>query len=151
MLSTVDIRSPRVRIVLLAVLLILAPGVVLAVVGVRSIANRAEGLRTNYAVTVALVRDRVEAELNRLESDVTTMAQAFVAEPRAGAELTAWLQARVADSEWLEAPFFVPQLSEAPNGITLRVVAADGTRGNFGVGQSKYPVLPEEANLRRRK
>ena len=107
MLSTVDIRSPRVRIVLLAVLLILAPGVVLAFVGIRSIANRAEGLRTNYAVTVALVRDRVEAELDRLESDVTTMAQAFVAEPRAAADLTAWLQARVADSEWLEAPFFV--------------------------------------------
>ncbi len=50
-----------------------------------------------------------------------------------------------------EAPFFVPQVSEAPDGITLRVVAADGVRGNFGLGQATYPILPEEAILRRRK
>jgi hypothetical protein len=43
-----------------------------------------------------------------------------------------------------EAPFFVPRSSEAPNGLTLRVVAADRTRGNFGMGQALYPVLPEQ-------
>ncbi len=49
------------------------------------------------------------------------------------------------------APFFVPTLKEAPDGITLRVVVADGTRGNFGVGKETYPVLPEEAILRHMK
>jgi hypothetical protein len=43
-----------------------------------------------------------------------------------------------------EAPFFVPRPSEAPNGLTLRVVAADWTRGNFGMGEARYPVLPEQ-------
>ncbi|MBD0306024.1 MAG: hypothetical protein ICV76_05665 [Nitrospiraceae bacterium] len=43
-----------------------------------------------------------------------------------------------------EAPFFVPTPAEAPNGVTLRVVAADGGGANFGVGQAQYPVLPEQ-------
>ncbi|MDH4187223.1 MAG: hypothetical protein OEV08_09510, partial [Nitrospira sp.] len=42
-----------------------------------------------------------------------------------------------------EAPFFVPRLRDAPDGIVLRVVAADPSGGNFGVGQAVYPVLSE--------
>ncbi len=42
-----------------------------------------------------------------------------------------------------EAPFFVPLPTDAPDGITLRVVAADAASGNFGVGQAKFPVLSE--------
>jgi hypothetical protein len=49
-----------------------------------------------------------------------------------------------------EAPFFVPLPKDAPDGITLRVVAADPTSGNFGVGQAKFPVLSERLPLRRR-
>jgi hypothetical protein len=48
-----------------------------------------------------------------------------------------------------EAPFFVPLPKDAPDGITLRVVAADPSSGNFGVGQGKYPVLSERLPLRR--
>lgn len=42
-----------------------------------------------------------------------------------------------------EAPFFVPLPKDAPDGVTLRVVAADPAGGNFGIGQSRYPVLSE--------
>jgi len=42
-----------------------------------------------------------------------------------------------------EAPFFVPLPNDAPDGITLRVIAADSASGNFGMGQAKYPVLSE--------
>ena len=49
-----------------------------------------------------------------------------------------------------EASFFVPTRNRAPDGLTLRVVAADGARGNFGVGTATYPVLPEEAILRKK-
>lgn len=42
-----------------------------------------------------------------------------------------------------EAPFFVPLPKDAPDGITLRVIAADPAGGNFGIGQSRYPVLSE--------
>lgn len=42
-----------------------------------------------------------------------------------------------------EAPFFVPLPNDAPDGMTLRVVAADSAGGNFGMSQAKYPVLSE--------
>lgn len=50
-----------------------------------------------------------------------------------------------------EAPFFVPSRAEAPDGMTLRVVAADGTGANFGMGQANYPVLPEQLRPTRKK
>lgn len=42
-----------------------------------------------------------------------------------------------------EAPFFVPRDSEARDGVTLRVVAADRADGHFGMGEAHYPVLSE--------
>ncbi len=50
-----------------------------------------------------------------------------------------------------EAPFFVPLQKEAPDGIRIRVVVADVDRGNFGLGEQVYPVLPEEVKFRDRK
>jgi len=49
----------------------------------------------------------------------------------------------VNDASGFESPFFVPPFKDAPDGITLRVVAADPASGNFGVGQSRFPVLSE--------
>ena len=53
------------------------------------------------------------------------------------------------DKSYFEAPFFVPLPTEAPDGITLRVVAADRKNGNFGMGQAQYPVLPEQLRSKR--
>jgi len=47
------------------------------------------------------------------------------------------------DRASFEAPFFVPLLRDAPDGVTLRVIAADQAGGNFGIGQAKFPVLSE--------
>ena len=47
------------------------------------------------------------------------------------------------DKASFEAPFFVPLPKDAPDGITLRVVAADPSSGNFGLAEAKYPVLSE--------
>lgn len=49
-----------------------------------------------------------------------------------------------------EAPFFVPLPTEAPDGITLRVVAADEAGNHFGAGETRYPVLPEQLRPSRR-
>ncbi len=48
-----------------------------------------------------------------------------------------------------EAPFFVPISKDAPDGITLRVIAADTATGNFGVGTAQYPVLSERLRPRK--
>ena len=53
------------------------------------------------------------------------------------------------DRARFEAPFFVPPPENAPDGITLRVVAADPEGGNFGFGQAKYPVLSEQLRPQR--
>lgn len=42
-----------------------------------------------------------------------------------------------------EAPFFVPRFQDAPDGISLRVIAADPASGNFGMAVAKYSVLTE--------
>ncbi|MGQ0810688.1 MAG: hypothetical protein ACT4OO_05625 [Nitrospiraceae bacterium] len=49
----------------------------------------------------------------------------------------------VGEKSSFEAPFFVPTPSDAPDGITLRVVAADVSTGNFGMAQANYSVLSE--------
>ncbi len=53
------------------------------------------------------------------------------------------------DKASFEAPFFVPVPKDAPDGIALRVVAADAASGNFGLGQAKYPVLSERLKPRK--
>jgi hypothetical protein len=49
-----------------------------------------------------------------------------------------------------ETPFFVPLPKAVPDGVTLRVVAANPASGNFGVGQAKFPVLRERLTSWRR-
>ncbi len=51
-------------------------------------------------------------------------------------------------SRTFEAPFFVPQLNEVPNGIVLRVIATDLATGNTGMDQINYPVLSERLSLK---
>ncbi len=48
-----------------------------------------------------------------------------------------------------EAPFFVPTPADAPDGFTLRVIAADETGSNFGMTEAKYPVLSERLRPRK--
>ena len=53
------------------------------------------------------------------------------------------------DRAGFEAPFFVPLPSDAPDGITLHVVAADPSNGNVGVEKANYPVLRERLPLKK--
>ena len=53
------------------------------------------------------------------------------------------------DHAGFEAPFFVPLPSDAPDGITLHVVAADPSNGNVGVEKANYPVLRERLPLKK--
>jgi hypothetical protein len=49
-----------------------------------------------------------------------------------------------------ESPFFVPLPKDAPDGIRLRIIAADPAGGNFGVGEAAFPVLSERLSSTRR-
>jgi hypothetical protein len=66
------------------------------------------------------------------------------AEIAIGDRITERLQMFYAGSKGsFEAPFFVPTPAEAPDGITVRVIAADEAGSNFGMTEAKYPVLTE--------
>jgi hypothetical protein len=47
------------------------------------------------------------------------------------------------DKGRFEAPFFVPSQTDAPDGLTLRVIAADPGSGSVGLGEAAFPVLTE--------
>jgi len=49
-------------------------------------------------------------------------------------------------SRTFEAPFFVPPTRDVPDGIRLRVIAADLSTGNSGMDQANYPVLSERVS-----
>jgi len=53
-------------------------------------------------------------------------------------------------SRTFQAPFFVPPPTDAPDGITLRVVAADPAGGNFGVDQATFAILSERLPEKKR-
>jgi len=72
-------------------------------------------------------------------------------EVRIGSRLIERIQMFYSGSKGLfEAPFFVPTPAEAPDGVTLRVVAADKADANMGMGEARYPVLPEDRSLRKK-
>lgn len=90
------------------VFLIVAPGLALGYFGFRAQAERQHDLRTNYAATTVLVRDRLAAELERLEASVRPPADAT------------GLGALEAGADWLHTPFI---LSAGGSVVTARLHA----------------------------
>jgi len=77
------------------VVLILAPGVTLGYFGFRAQAEREQNLRRTYTATTVLVRDRLAAEIERLESDLPIPGDAN------------GLAALEGSSGWLQTPFIL--------------------------------------------
>lgn len=62
--------SPNTRILFAAILLILTPSAFLSYLGLESINQKAENLRTNYRTSISLVRDKMEGEIVRAEEQL---------------------------------------------------------------------------------
>ena len=90
-----------------AVLLILIPSVLLGYLGLRSLAQQGDNLRTTYTATIVLVRDRLEAEVGRLEAEIGTEVLRVATNPGSALDIQQWLASRVTDDRWLADPFFV--------------------------------------------
>src|SRR5688572_25450828 len=95
------------RRLLVGAVSILLPGLVLGYVGVRSFAERTNGLRTTYAATTALVRDRVLADLARLESKLAGQIGNAPPELDDSAVGQAWLRDIASAHPWLVDPFLL--------------------------------------------
>lgn len=62
--------TPRTKILFVAFILVLVPGAIISYLSLQSIKQKAENLRTKYSGTVNLVRDKLENEVSRLETNL---------------------------------------------------------------------------------
>lgn len=115
----------RVSHPLLAVIaLILLPGLALGYFGFRALAEKENSLRTNYTATTVLVRDRLAAELTRLESDVgnaLTRSSVPLDNPTTTAN---WLATLSAQRPWFDRPF----LLRVDGAVMIGSIRADWSR-----------------------
>jgi hypothetical protein len=96
-------------------------------------------------VTLSASVQTLSGSLLRPYSDWDSRKIAIYGEVMIGDRVVDRLQMFYAGSKSrFEAPFFVPLPADAPDGLTIRVFAADPIGGNFGMGQAKYPVVPEQ-------
>jgi hypothetical protein len=108
-----------------------------------------ESLMAKDDVTLAASVRTLSGALVRPHGDWDSRKIVIYGELMVGEHVIERLQMFYAGSRGrFEARFFVPTPAEAPNGITLRVVAADGSNANVGVGSAKYPVVPEQIKPR---
>ncbi len=99
-------------------LLILLPGLALGYVGLRALAEREHSLRMNYTATTVLVRDRLAAELTRLESDLDSDLSRPDKNFDDPAAVSRWLSTLRERRPWLDQPFLIrPDGTVAMSGL----------------------------------
>jgi len=90
---------------LAGLLLTLLPGLALAVLGVRALSEKEAALRTQHTATTALIRDRLVAELTRLETALRLEAAPL--SQAGGASSVTSLASLKQTRSWLVDPFVV--------------------------------------------
>ncbi|MEA1886213.1 MAG: hypothetical protein U9N72_03260 [Bacteroidota bacterium] len=64
--------GPKTKILFVAFILVLVPGAIISYLSLQSVRQKADNLRTTYTGTVNLVRDKLENEVERLQSNLLT-------------------------------------------------------------------------------
>ena len=84
--------APRTQILFVAFILILLPGAIISYLSLQSIRQKAENLRTKYSGTLNLVRDKLENEVSRLETDLRNSVIELIPESDKLPGLKVWLR-----------------------------------------------------------
>ena len=92
MLNFLKHITPRTKILYVAFILILLPGAIISYLSLQSIRQKAENLRIKYNGTVNLVRDKLENEVSRLETNLRNVAIEKTPESDKPASLKVWLR-----------------------------------------------------------
>jgi len=116
--------SPKTKFLLFALVLILLPSAILCYLGVRSVDEKANNLRASYHNTVALLRERVDQEVSRLEDSIRQRSMRTFPGAERQVRLRQWLG--VIDSEF--AAFRDPFILDRSGGVITSVVASHWTR-----------------------
>lgn len=112
------------RRLVVAVVSILLPGLVLGYVGARALAERSNSLRTSYAATTSLVRDRLAAELTNLETELALGLVRPAARLDDPAAASTWLRSLTGARPWLAGPF----LLQVDGGVITGALSAAWSR-----------------------
>lgn len=99
--------SSRTKILFVVFILILLPSGILSYLGLRSITQYTENLRTKYRGTVILVRDKLESEVIRLEENLQNSLIELYPKLNRDDELKAWLRNIELTNPALRHPFLV--------------------------------------------
>jgi len=94
-----------IKILLIAIVLILLPGAVLSYVSYISVNERARRLEAGYRGTLYMVRDKMEAEVLRLEQGLRSSLDDAGARPRSLSASRQLLRQVAANHPWLRRPF----------------------------------------------
>ena len=84
--------NPKTKILFFAFILIMVPSAILSYLGLQSINQNAENLRTKYGGTINLVRDKLEREVIRLEENLRNSLIELFPKFDRNAELKEWLR-----------------------------------------------------------
>ena len=84
--------APKTKILFVAFILVLFPCAIISYLSLQSIRQKAENLRTKYSGTVNLVRDKLENEVTRFETNLRNSVIELTPESDNAAILKAWLR-----------------------------------------------------------
>jgi len=99
--------APRTKILFVAFMLILLPGAIISYLSLQSISQKAENLRINHSGTLHLVRDKLENEISRLESNLQSSAINLPPEYDQAESLKVWLRSIESDNPAFKQLFLV--------------------------------------------
>ena len=83
--------NPKTKILFVAFILVLVPGAIISYLSLLSIKEKAENLRTKYTGTANLVRDKLENEISRLETDLRNSVIEFPPDDETFTDLKTWI------------------------------------------------------------
>jgi len=107
MFVTLKHISPKTKILFVTILFLLLPSAFLIYLGLQSVREKAEYLRANYRGINALVRDKIEREILRLEEALATSLKGPAKKFQSAQELNSWLRGMEDRSTWLRHPFLI--------------------------------------------
>ena len=133
--------APRTKILFVAFMLILLPGAIISYLSLQSIRQKAENLRIKHSGTLHLVRDKLENEISRLESNLQSSAINLPPESDRAENLKVWLRSIESDNPAFKQLFLV----NSTRGLISSLVSM-GWNGLSGPNQFMNPQTTSSFN-----
>src|SRR4030065_2386205 len=92
MIESLKYINPKTKTLFFVFILIMVPCAILSYLSLQSISQKADNLRAKYKGTVSLVRDKLESEVFRDETNLRNSVTELFFKPDNDADLKVWLR-----------------------------------------------------------